>query len=358
MTTVDDTTRVVRARAGQAPRRTWHELLAADPDALPTQTPEWVDSLCATGRYVDATTAYELSDGRRALLPMVRSAHRSGRAATLDSMPASWGFGGPLVDGGVTADALVAVLDDLLDPAPLRLHLRPNPLHADAWSAAMAGRPHVTAKPSCAHVLDLSGGFPTVWEHRFKAATRNQVRKAERMGVEVETDTTGRLLPELHALLRTSVDRWAAHQHEPARLAQARLERRDPPAKLQSIADRLGAACQVSVARVDGRPVAAIMVLRGRNAHYTRGAMDEQLAAHTQANRLLHKVAIESACLAGCGTYHMGESGSSGGLAQFKSRFGAVARPYGEYYVERVPLSALDRFARSSAKRVLGVHDA
>jgi hypothetical protein len=273
-------------------------------------------------------------------------------------MPASWGFGGLLVEGGVTVDAVSAVADDLITSAPARVHLRPNPLHADLWAAAMAGRRGVTTKPSRAHVLDLDGGFTTVWQERFKATTRNQVRKAERMGVVVETDATGRLVPQLHDLLRMSVDRWAARQHEPARLAQARFARRDPPAKLQTIAEHLGGSCQVSVAYVEGRPVAAILVLVGRNAHYTRGAMDEEGASHTQANRLLHKVAIEAACQAGCGSYHMGESGESDGLAQFKSRFGAVAHPYDEYFIERVPLTRLDQLARTGVKRVLRFRDA
>ena len=74
----------------------------------------------------------------------------------------------------------------------------------------------------------------------------------------------------------------------------AKFARRDPPAKLQLIADHLGASCRVSVARYRGRPVAAILVLQGRNAHYTRGAMDEELAAHTQATKLLHARAIEA----------------------------------------------------------------
>lgn len=342
---------------GPVDRRTWHELLASDPDALPTQSPAWIEALCSTGRYVDNSRCYELVDGRRALLPLVRSARRTGRAAAFDSMPASWGFGGPLVDGGVTADAITAVVDDLAALPSLRVHLRPHPLHAAEWSMAVAGRRGVSTKPSCAHVLDLDGGFDRVWRERFRAATRSQVRKAERLGVEVETDTTGRLVPELHQLLRLSVDRWAARQHEPARLAQARLARRDPPAKLQAIAAAMGASCRVSVARHAGRPVAAILVLQGRNAHYTRGAMDERLAAQTQANRLLHARAIQAACEAGCRWYLMGESGSSAGLHQFKSRFGAVAHPYEEYYLERLPLSRLDLAGRTAVKRALGVRD-
>jgi lipid II:glycine glycyltransferase (peptidoglycan interpeptide bridge formation enzyme) len=176
--------------------------------------------------------------------------------------------------------------------------------------------------------------------------------------VVIETDSTGRLLPELQSLLHMSVDRWAAHQHEPSRLAQARFAWRDPPAKLQAIAAHLGTSCRVSVARFEGRPVAAILVLQGGNAHYTRGAMDEALAGRTHANRLLHKVAIEAACQAGCGTYHMGDSGQSVGLSHFKSRFGAVAHPYHEYFLERVPLNRLDQLARTSVKRALGIRDA
>lgn len=358
MTQVNAPTGTQVTRVGPAPRGFWRDLVAADPDALPTQSPEWLESLCADGRYVDATRCYELPDGRRALLPLVRRAHLPGRASTLASMPASWGFGGVLVEGGVTLEAVSAVVDDLVSQAALRVRLRPNPVHADVWDAAMAGRRGVSSTPSCAHALDLSGGFDTVWQQRFKAATRSQVRRAERMGVVVETDTTGRLVPELHALLRTSVDRWARRQHEPARLAQLRFARRDPPDKLQRIAAHLGEACRVSVARFDGRPVAAILVLQGRNAHYTRGAMDEALAVHTQANRLLHSVAIAAACRAGCGVYHMGESGRSAGLAQFKSRFGAVPHPYHEYVIERVPLTRMDRLARTGVKRVLGFRDA
>lgn len=347
------------ARVEPALRQTWRELIATDPDAMPTQSPEWIDSLCANGRYVDASTCYDLSDGRRALLPMVRRANRPGWASTLDSMPASWGFGGLLVEGGITVEAVSAVVDDLVTQAPLRVHLRPNPLHADVWAAAMAGRRGVSTKPSNAHVLDLDGGFDTVWQQRFKKATRSKVRKAERMGVVVETDTTGRLLPELHELLRTSVDRWAAHQHEPVRLAQARFARRDPLAKLQNIAEHLGGSCQVSVARFHGRPIAAMLDLHGRNAHSTRGAMDKELelASHTEANRLLQSVAIEAACQAGCGSYHMGESGQAAGLSYFKSAFGAVAHPYDEYFIERVPLTRLDQLVRTSAKRVLGFRD-
>ena len=106
-----------------------------------------------------------------------------------------------------------------------------------------------------------------------------------------------------------------------------------------------------------GRPAAAILVLQSGNAHYTRGMMDKSLAGPTRANYLLHSLAIEQACDAGCRHYHMGESGSSRSLAQFKTRFGARPRPYAEYHLERLPITTLDRHARAVVKRVIGFRD-
>jgi lipid II:glycine glycyltransferase (peptidoglycan interpeptide bridge formation enzyme) len=213
--------------------------------------------------------------------------------------------------------------------------------------------------PARAHVLDLHGGFERVWRSRFNAATRTAVRRTEKDGVTVDTDITGRLVPVFYDLLLRSFDRWARQQHEPVWLGRLRGRRRDPIDKFRTIAEQLGARCRVSVAWFEGRPAAATIVLRGgANAHYTRGAMDESLAARTKANCLLHKVAIEDACNSGCRVYHMGESGSSVGLARFKGRFGAQPYDYSEYWIERIPVYRADRAFRDCVKRMIGFHDA
>jgi hypothetical protein len=117
-------------------------------------------------------------------------------------------------------------------------------------------------------------------------------------------------------------------------------------------------ACRISVAWTpEGEPAAAILVLQGRNAHYTRGMMNKDLAGPTRANYLLHKIAIEDACTAGCRHYHMGESGPSSSLAQFKTRFGASPHPYAEYHLERLPITALDQRARGVVKRIVGFRE-
>jgi hypothetical protein len=165
-------------------------------------------------------------------------------------------------------------------------------------------------------------------------------------------------VPVFYDLFRQSVDRWADQQHEPRLLARWRARLRDPLHKIQYIAHTLGDACCIWVAWLAGQPAAAIVVLKGANADYILGAMDKELAASTGANALLHRLAIEDACLSGCRYYHMGESGPSASLARFKSGFGAKAYPYAEYRLERMPITSIDNQLRGLVKRLIGFKDA
>ena len=256
----------------------------------------------------------------------------------------------------VTPEDVAAVLGDLRRRPGIRTVLRPNPLQARAWELAQP--PGVVVIPRLGHVLDLDGGFEGVWERRFTGGARTAVRKAQRSELRVELDTAGRLVPVFYQLFEKSLDRWARQQHEPLLLSRVRGRRRDPPRKLELLAAALGEQLRIWVAWLGSDPAAAIVVLQGANAHYTLGAMDKALAGPVRANYLLHRHAIEDACRAGCRHYHFGETGSSASLAQFKTRFGAVAHPYAEYRLERCPVTAIDRRMRGAVKRVVRFRDA
>jgi hypothetical protein len=338
-----------------APREVWRDVYKADPNALPYQAPEWVDLLCSIWGYEDASRLYQLPGGRVAVLPMVRS-RLIGVTLREASFPPAWGMGGLLASGDLRESDVAAAFADLASRRVARISLRPNPLAGRLWEAA---RPRNVVKvPRLAHVLDLEGGFDQVWRRRFTGTARTAVRKAERSGLSVERDTSGRLLPVHYELFERSLDRWAGQQHEPRALARWRGHRRDPLAKLTAMADWLGDGCRLWVAWLDGRPAASILVVHDRNANYTRGAMDKDLAGPTRANYLLHRLAIEDACAAGCRYYHMGETGESKSLAQFKTRFGARPYPYAEYHLEVIPFTAIDTTLRSALKRMIGFTDA
>lgn len=341
-----------------APRAVWQDLVRVDPESMPGQTPEWLDCLCGDGRHADASRLYELADGQQVLLPMVRRTGAVGAVGSEASLPAPWGIGGLLARRPLRPADVAAVADDLAGRPVLRTAVRPNPVHGRLWAEATAGTGAVVL-PRRAHVLDLDAGFDAWWSGALKSRTRGKVRKAERAGVTVECDTSGRRMPEFHDLYLRSVTRWAGNQHEPTALAHWRARRREPLARLQRMARELGGRCQLWLARLDGEPVAGIIVLRGANtAHYTRGAMDAGRAGPVEANYLLFRHAVEDACGAGARRLHMGESGSSSSLAFFKERFGAVAHDYAEHRFERLPITRIDRSARAVVKRAIGFHDA
>jgi hypothetical protein len=334
-----------------APRQAWAQLLASDPQALVTQTPAWTDCVCAVTGARDASRLYDFGGGRTLLLPLVRLRHRPWMSA---SFPSAWGFGG-LVGEDPGAGEIRSVLNDLRSHCGLGVRVRTNPLQHGAWTA---GRPHgVTALERRAHAIDLREGFEHVWKDGFSSRARNHVRKAERAGLTVEVDATGRLVPVFHDLFMRSVERWAAKQREPLALARFRAGRRDSLDKLRHMVADLDGAGRLWIAYAGDRPAAGILVLQGANAHYTRGAMDVEIAGPTRANYLLHRLAIEDACRSGCATYQMGETGSSRSLAQFKESLGAEPHDYAEYVIERVPFTAMDRTVRTAAKRILGFRD-
>jgi hypothetical protein len=340
------TTRVDRAG--------WEAVHAQDPSALIPQTPAWIDCLTAAG-YQDATRMYEAESGWRAVLPMVRRRLPLPRTVAPQlSMPSAWGMGGLICSSTPSARDLAAVTADLRSLAAVSTRIRPNPLHAAQWEGVRGRR--VTKIQRCAHVIDLDGGAEGVWQRMNKKA-RQGVRRGERSGLEIECDTTGRLVPVFYDLLMLSVERWAAHQHEPLALAMWRARRRDPIEKFQRLARTLGDAMRVWVAWKDGEPAAATIVLVGANANDTRGAMNKDLAAPTNANDVLQWRAIEDACQSGCRHYHLGESGASRSLAHFKEKFAARPVPYAEYVIERLPVTRTDAAARGVVKRALRFRD-
>jgi hypothetical protein len=339
-----------------SPRDEWHEIMDKDPHALVSQSPEWVDALCESGNYVDASRIYEFASGNKFLLPLVRNKHTPSFLSSLASFPSSWGFGGFLGKAMPTTPEINLIVEDLLQMPEMRIMIRPNPLLNGAWN--FPERKGVLEIPRLAHVIDLAGGFSHIWSKVFKSSTRTKIRKAESGGLEVKCNTTGEYLPVFFELFNASVKRWAGMQNEPLWLAQFRAKRRDSLKKFALLSKHLGDALRVWVAWYRNEPAAAIIVLQGTNAHYTRGAMNKALAGPTRANDLLQKLAIEDACNAGCRYYHMGESGSSDSLAQFKRRFGGVAHSYSELRIERFPITKIDQKIRTIIKRTIGFKDA
>lgn len=345
---------VVVRRVSPAPPDEWREVLAADPWALESQSPDWAKAAVEVGRVSDVSRLYEMADGRRIVVPMLRRKPTSGRLAVDGSNLRGWGVGGLLAPDGPRPGEVRTVLADLARRTSLRQTLWPNPLEPEGWGANVPAGAVVKARVG--HAVDLEGGFEKVWSKRAANSSRRGARHAEKEGVTIECGTGGEFLEEFYGLIHQAVERWARIQHEPIRLATWRRARKDPRAKFEAIARNLGERCRIWVARVDGRPAASMMVLSGNNAYDYRAAMDEDFMKY-RANDLLLRHSLEQACKDGCRYYYMGDSGQSASLAQFKERFGAKPFAYEEYRFERVPLTPAENAATGAVKRLLKFRD-
>lgn len=347
--------RVELKAVGAGAREAWEQAVATDPDALASQTPAWMDCVCASGHYEDATRVYETEDGHHLVLPLAR--RRLPRpVSAVSSMPFGWGSGGLVSSRGrVSVDDVAGVVADLAREPSLLIDVRPSPVAVHAWAPAVPDG--AVRIPRMSQIVDLSGGFDKVW-HAFSSTVRSNCRKAQRRGVSAERDDTGRLVSIFDRLYRTSVDRWARQQHEPRWLAHWRARHRDPPQKFQQVAERLGPACRVWVAWRGGEPIASVLVLtHGCHSTMWRSAMDKEAVRGTGATELLHQLTIEEACQSGHRFYHLGDSAPSSALARNKKGFGASDARYEGYRFERLPVTAFDRFVRTQAKKVIGFRD-
>ena len=170
----------------------------------------------------------------------------------------------------------------------------------------------------------------------------------------MECDTTGRLFGVFEELWLLSTRRWATQDRVPLWHVRSQGHRLNPQSRWRQIAERTGGGVVIWVARHRGEPVAAIVVLRGPNDHYTRGAMHKELAGPTRANFLLHWLAIQDACRRGARWYQMGQSGWGGcPVARFKENFGAQGYDFPELLMERLPITPLVRTARAAVKPMI-----
>src|SRR3954465_8609422 len=92
-----------------APRVAWNEARDGDPSALETQSPAWTDAMCEAAGFTDASRMYEMADGRRLLLPLLRRSV-GGVAVSECSNPLHCGVGGLVAPQGPRTAEITAVL--------------------------------------------------------------------------------------------------------------------------------------------------------------------------------------------------------------------------------------------------------
>lgn len=353
---LSQTYRMSMEAEGADARPAWEKLVARDESIALSKTPEWIDCICSSSRFSDATLLFRGEDGRQLILPRLRKNGIPSLLGVYESPPPGWGLGvdagGVLSEGGPASPTQTrALIQEIRRHPGLRTRVMVGGEDAEVWASVAPSTIYFTART--AQVLDLRGGFSTVWSERFTSKVRSNARKAERRGVVVESDNTGRLVPVFDELYRSSVDRWAQERRYPLSLMRWRAQRIEPKSKFATVARMMGERCTVWIAWRGGEPLAGILVLtRGPRVTYWRGAMDKERARGTGANELLHRCAIETACTEERQRYDFGLYQTEE-LKKFKSTFGAREFPVHAYYFEKLPTAAAEATCHHAAKQAV-----
>jgi lipid II:glycine glycyltransferase (peptidoglycan interpeptide bridge formation enzyme) len=258
-------------------------------------------------------TAIFATDGQReVLLPI--ALNRSGMGVTsLRSM--LWGtYGGPLTEGEPCEPAATPLLEYLRRKSGF------------GWCVVTPGPwPHLSLGRRLAvystQILELGAGLDRLWKGLEKE-TRNQVRQAERAGVEVGVDMSSAGVDDYFSMLQASADRWG---------------RKDPgkPRALFDAIRRIAGQDQARLwlARLGTVPAAGALCFYGKGeVFYWSGAMHKE-HARSRANNLIQWRIIQHAVEGGFRLYNMGSSGELEGVRRFKAGFGSQPRDYPAYFI-------------------------
>jgi Acetyltransferase (GNAT) domain len=346
----------VRQIVSPASTEAWNEVLAADPGATPQQTPEYAAAVRNASGAQDASRLYVLEDGRRLLLPLVRRTPLP-RLRFDSGFPAGYGHGGLLAEGGLRPADVATVVEDLRRGHGLSTAIDGHHHTADRWSInGLDALPGVVAMQRRVDVVDLAAGFDELWR-RCSASVRRNFAKAERAGVQMECDTSGRLVPVFYEIYLAWVEARLPNSPVPAPVARRLARQREPLKKIENVAALLGDKCRIWVAWHQNQPVASsITLVHGQHAVGWRNYSIKDLAAPVRANTFMHISQFKDALASGCRYFDMGQSSDVPGLLEYKRSLGGVPRLVTDIRVEPPAvtwLRALKHRAEGSLVEVL-----
>lgn len=330
-----------------APLADWREVLAGDPGATPLQTPEYFTAALAGTRGRDASRLYVLADGRRLVLPLIRQRSLPGVRLEAD-FPGGYGHGGMVATGGLRSSDVAAVVENLRGSAS---SIRIGGAHhtAEQWSSARGTG--VVESRRRVEVLDMAGGYDEILAHRFNRKVRQSINRSERLGVEVEVDSTGRLARTFYDIYLAWVEHWAIKSKLPNRLARFQAKREERWQKFATVTSQLGDLCRIFVARHEGVPVAsAITFVYGAHAIGWRSYSLRDTGLRLGANSFTQAMGLKNAAESGCRYFDLGQSGGVEDLLRYKRSLGAEPREAVDLLIESPRITGL----RNVRKRAEG----
>ncbi|HLG59263.1 MAG TPA: GNAT family N-acetyltransferase [Vicinamibacterales bacterium] len=313
----------------------WLDLIQRSDASSIFHTPGWLETLRRTYEYepvafTDSAPGTPLNNG---LLFCRVSSWLTGRR--LVSLPFS-DHCAPLVESPEALKAMLESLKAEIGREGRYIELRP-------LSPLTVAEGFERAAEYCLHTIDLRPELDGVFAAFHKSHIQRTIRKAERSGLSCEVGNSATLIREFYAL------------HELTRFKHGAPIQ--PLSWFQNLADSLGDRMKVYVARVEGKPAAAILTsLHRTTLVYKYGCSD---AAYNRygGTPLLFWNAIKDAKANGVVAFDLGRSDlDNEGLLAFKDHLGGQRTALNYYRFSGKPAQAsATRWKPAIAKHVFSL---
>ncbi|MDP7396749.1 MAG: FemAB family PEP-CTERM system-associated protein [Lentisphaeria bacterium] len=252
----------------------------------------------------------------RGVLPLAEVRSLSGRQALVSTPYAN--YGGILADDDEIEAALLAHGRSLIEKVQARRLELKSLLRAEHAELA-------ELLEYFSLVMKLDPDPEVVWKGELNAKVRNQVRKAEKSGVTVETGV--RHFRSFIDILRLNLRDHGTPTHA-VRWHMA-------------LSELFGDQMEVSTAFVDGQPVAGVWLFFFRDTAIAHCGASCREHLRLCPNNLAYWNAIKLACERGCRHFDFARSRRTAGTFHFKKQWGATPRQiYYQYFLrpgEEVP---------------------
>jgi lipid II:glycine glycyltransferase (peptidoglycan interpeptide bridge formation enzyme) len=282
----------------------WDSFIAQHPDATVFHTSAWLRVLYRTYGYepIVFTTSRPGADLLNALVFCRVTSWLTGNR--LVSLPFS-DHCDPLVEDGRQLEELGHYLE--------------GQRRAKAWSyveirsrrTPPVGTQFATSQRFCLHLLDLRPGPEALFRNFHRDCTQRKIRRAAREALTYEEGRSDELLRAFHVLMVETRRRHGV----PA----------PPLAWFRNLAECLGGAMTVRLARYHGRPAAGLVTLRHRQTAVYKYGASKAVCHKAGGMHLLFWRTIQDSHAGGCLELDLGRSHvDSHGLLLFKDRWGAA----------------------------------
>jgi lipid II:glycine glycyltransferase (peptidoglycan interpeptide bridge formation enzyme) len=201
---------------------------------------------------------------------------------------------------------LEQVLKDTVNDGVTYLELRST--RSERWKTTKT----TISEEFVLHTLDLRPPLETIYEGMHRNTIQRKILRAERERLNFESGNTETLLNVFYPLQVMTRKR---HDWPP-----------QPIQWFRNLRQAMGESLQISIARKDRRPIAALLTLNCRNTViYKHGASDARYHCFGAVPFLFWKV-IQQSKYRSCDTLDLGRSDlENEGLITFKRRLGATA---------------------------------